>query len=492
MAESLTGEQKLRIVLESIIRNVPKAEQCEKYNVSEEEFDSWRERLMKDGGKIYESSPVQDIPMGFDPPPRQGKSSGVLLGLSVLVNLVLVCLAAAFGLGWIKWGEKSSPDELPAKEQDSQASSKDTSSVNVVAKNVKPVNDLDDLLNPSESRPVSSNPPLELPPSSGASTTTSLSPAGGKPRNPKPPIFSGVPGMPRPTFEVNAFGFRTPGRLVVFALDVSRYMTNGVEARGRFRTIKQELVDAISGLSVNSHFNLLLFRNLREIEMLGKTILPASHANKGLAIKWLKDIGEPWENQGETRSRHFDERDIFDKPPKGAVGPWYALYCAIRCYKPDAVFLMTGDCSSMRPQEFSEVEWQGLDVAQGDRSADWDKWRKETETLRLTAVKWLRLQGDEGALLPPSQEAQEVLALRKLQLAMPPQPSGSPDSSWPWREVYGKFRSGLRMESTSLPIVNFIVSLPDGVAWSEELTETVKEFAASADGKLTFLGPTIP
>ena len=39
MAEELTGEEKLRIVLESIIRSVPKAEQCEKYNVSEDDFD---------------------------------------------------------------------------------------------------------------------------------------------------------------------------------------------------------------------------------------------------------------------------------------------------------------------------------------------------------------------------------------------------------------------------------------------------------------------
>ena len=34
----LTGEQKLRIVLESIIRKIPKEEQCQKYGISEEDF----------------------------------------------------------------------------------------------------------------------------------------------------------------------------------------------------------------------------------------------------------------------------------------------------------------------------------------------------------------------------------------------------------------------------------------------------------------------
>ena len=53
MAE-LSGEQKLRIVLESIIRNVPKEEQCKKYGVTEQDFQSWHDHLIKDGGKIFE------------------------------------------------------------------------------------------------------------------------------------------------------------------------------------------------------------------------------------------------------------------------------------------------------------------------------------------------------------------------------------------------------------------------------------------------------
>ena len=40
MSAEFSGEQKLRIVLESIIRNAPKGEQSKKYGVTEEEFQS--------------------------------------------------------------------------------------------------------------------------------------------------------------------------------------------------------------------------------------------------------------------------------------------------------------------------------------------------------------------------------------------------------------------------------------------------------------------
>ena len=56
MSENFSGEQKLRIVLESIIRNVPRSEQSKKYGVSEEEFQSWHDHLIKNGGNIFDSS----------------------------------------------------------------------------------------------------------------------------------------------------------------------------------------------------------------------------------------------------------------------------------------------------------------------------------------------------------------------------------------------------------------------------------------------------
>ena len=74
-------------------------------------------------------------------------------------------------------------------------------------------------------------------------------------------------------------------------------MTRGNRV-GRFRELKNKLQLAISGLSAKSYFNLLIFRNLREVEMFGKTILPANPTNKSDSpSKWLKEIGEPYENK---------------------------------------------------------------------------------------------------------------------------------------------------------------------------------------------------
>ena len=53
MAE-FSGEQKLRIVLESILRKVPKEDQCKKYGISEKEFDSWNDKLINEGGQIFD------------------------------------------------------------------------------------------------------------------------------------------------------------------------------------------------------------------------------------------------------------------------------------------------------------------------------------------------------------------------------------------------------------------------------------------------------
>lgn len=86
-------------------------------------------------------------------------------------------------------------------------------------------------------------------------------------------------------------------------------MTRGNRV-GRFRELKNKLQLAISGLSAKSYFNLLIFRNLREVEMFGKTILPADSTNKSMAIKWLNEIGEPYENKQAASIRRPNDSDI--------------------------------------------------------------------------------------------------------------------------------------------------------------------------------------
>ena len=82
-----TGEQKLRIVLESILRDVPKSEQCKKYGITEAEFDSWNHKLITDGGRIYdEYKPASSVERG--PLLLKMKSYGKIgIILSILANL---------------------------------------------------------------------------------------------------------------------------------------------------------------------------------------------------------------------------------------------------------------------------------------------------------------------------------------------------------------------------------------------------------------------
>ena len=54
MPAEFTGEQKLRIVLESIIRGIPKEDQCKKYSISPEQFQAWHDHLIQKGGQIFE------------------------------------------------------------------------------------------------------------------------------------------------------------------------------------------------------------------------------------------------------------------------------------------------------------------------------------------------------------------------------------------------------------------------------------------------------
>ena len=474
MAEQIQGEEKLRIVLESIIRNVPKEEQCEKYGVTEQEFETWRETLMRDGGKIYDAPEPVVVKAGV-----AGLFTKLIFAMSVVANLVLVGGVVAWKMGWLGTVDKPEPEVAGAPGDGSP----------------DPVSSLlDDSPAPAGASRPSAPPRTPDPPEPGASVSRppvrppsgDFSPTVSVPENPRAPMLSSG-GAPR--FSIDAFGMNVPGRNVVFALDLSDYMTNTVQAQTRFRTLKTQLRAAVSGLSVNARFNLLLFRGLREVEMMGRTSLPANQENKGVALAWLRDVGEPGENESETRNRHYTESDLLDRPPEGVVGPWYALAAAMN-FDPGVVFVLTGDCSTLRPADFSVVDKGDLNVAAGgNRSARWKDWNEQVTTLRLTAVKWLQASKEEQELLPADAKTLETLALRRLGVSLPPEPAGSSDSSWPWKQVYDKFQAGLRASGASqLPITHFIVTLPEGGRWPADLTEAAREFARANQGGLIFRG----
>jgi len=97
MAEELSGEHKLRIVLESILRDIPKGEQCQKYGISEDEFQGWHDHLITNGGKIFEPdfgktrTRVRKVH-------QMSSLSKTLLVLSLLVNLAAMIFVAVWKL----------------------------------------------------------------------------------------------------------------------------------------------------------------------------------------------------------------------------------------------------------------------------------------------------------------------------------------------------------------------------------------------------------
>ena len=113
MAE-FSGEQKLRIVLESILRNVPKGEQCQKYGITEAEFDRWNHKLITDGGKIYDE--YKPVTSGYRGPLMAKLRALAKIGiiLSILINLGCLCALGVWFL--IDEEEEFEPKEFVVQE----------------------------------------------------------------------------------------------------------------------------------------------------------------------------------------------------------------------------------------------------------------------------------------------------------------------------------------------------------------------------------------
>ena len=97
MANEFSGEQKLRIVLESIIRNVSKSEQSKKYGVPEEEFQKWHDHLIQNGGKLFETSLTSKSTVRSKRV-KKSKGSKFLLFMSTLINLGLIAFGAYYAI----------------------------------------------------------------------------------------------------------------------------------------------------------------------------------------------------------------------------------------------------------------------------------------------------------------------------------------------------------------------------------------------------------
>ena len=480
MAE-FSGEQKLRIVLESIIRNVPKEEQCKKYGVTEQDFQTWHDHLIKHGGKIFEPDSEQKRER-VRKIRKAGPFTKAVLTISLLVNLS----------GLIVWGvfryleESRSPVAFAKEEQVSELDSpvnlsEGSDSFAVFDGSPSLYESQGNELLRDISVPSSTEQPLDL-------ENLLASPLELPAATILPPV-----APPDLSSEVTFLNQVYEGRHVVFLLDAGLYMLKGDGAVTKFEKMKDALLSSIVNLSPNAYFNLLLYWNLREVSSLGKTILRASQENKKYAIDWITGLDSEPEKLKENRNQYYPKELLYAKPLPGVVGPWYGLTTAIS-YDPDLVFVLSGNMPAFSPDEVPKSHYQSLGINPSVKSMDSSGARDlsdpfVTPLVRETATKWFVSLQTTPSISADSQDTEE-LALKRLGI-FGAQEIALTSSQIPWDRAFDNFLTGLEVSFDKIPKTHFFLSLPDHSAWPTRLTDTVREFAESSKGSF-ILNPDFP
>jgi len=286
----LSGEQKLRIVLESIIRKVPKEEQCKKYGISEAEFLSWQEHLTTNGGKIFEPN-FGSSKKRVKTIQKMGKFARFSFTLSILINLGLITVAGVF---YFTQTDKVSSVEVVKDSKFSEDSP---------LHSAEPDNDFSEMAD-SKDEEISSVSPSQVDQlltsamdEKSISAKADLETLLAKPLElPTPKVLSPVDALPEISSEVSFLNKVYEGRHVVYILDVGDYVLQGEGAAQRFEKMKDAVLSSLVTLSPNSYFNLVLYWNLRETSALGKTILKANRENVKYAIDWITGLGSSIED----------------------------------------------------------------------------------------------------------------------------------------------------------------------------------------------------
>ena len=485
MAE-FSGEQKLRIVLESILRNVPKGEQCQKYGITEAEFDKWNHKLITDGGKIYDeykpASSVYRTP--FMANLRGLAKIGIIL--SILINLGGIC---AFGVWFFSAEEEQFvqddtvnreivedvPPNLPDYENplfgsESQSSNNETKYEG---------DDLESFISGFDSPMEDSSPGLE---------SLLADPL----KIPTPGVLAPV-NQENLNAEVTLFNKVYKGKHVVYVLDTSLYMIEDNSSSQRFQEMRNEVMDSIINLSTNSYFNLVLYWNLREAAALGRTIIRANQENKKLALDWLGSLDGDYQELKVTRNRFYQKETLFANPLPGIIGPWYGVSTAVS-YDPDIIFVLSGNTAAFSPQEVPNSHYSRLGInPQSIRSAPSDinlnKSSQVSDLTRQTAFKWLS-SIEPVSKLPSNPTEVEEIALKRLGLwGASATSSGGMDI--PWKKVFEFFLTGLEFNFSEVPRSHFFVYLPEHTVWPNDLSRTVQDFAISSKGSFV-INPDLP
>ena len=481
----LSGEQKLRIVLESIIRKVPKEEQCRKYGISEQEFLSWQDQLTKNGGRIFEPG-FKSNRSSQMPKNRSGISpvTKAILIVSLLFNVGLVTVASV-----LYWTENDKPledqavvDTIASSDSPLHSSQPDTDFLNPESlieeeakPMVKPAGEIDDLLSGSSSRASSTG---------DADLETLLA----KPMElPVPRVIPPADSLVDVSSEVTFLDKIYEGRHVVYILDVGDYVLQGEEAIERFEKMKDAVLSSMVTLSPNSYFNLVLYWNLRETSALGKTILKANRDNIKYAIDWITGLGSSLENLRENRNQFVPKELLYSKPLPGVVGPWFGLGVGIT-FDPDLIFVLSGNSTAFPMSAVPKSHFNGLELNQRSllkgtaQTVSSQPASLLSDLTRQTARKWLVSMEPPGSL-PDNVLEIEKIALRRLGLSEE-FAQAKTTVSIPWEKVFENFLSSLEVNAQMIPQTNFFLCLPPHIRWPNDLFNTASEFAESSKGGL--------
>ena len=479
-----TGEQKLRIVLESILRDVPKSEQCKKYGITEAEFDSWNHKLVTDGGRIYdEYKPASSVERG--PLLLKMKSYGKIgIILSILANLGALLFLAV----WLSIDneEKVEPLETVVEIVENVPGAYSEIENPLVVGNERlntgeilpDKEDLESLVAGFDSAAEDSALPLE----SLLADPLSL---------PSPEVLT--PVNPEDlNVEIMLFDKVYQGKHVVYVLDASVYMVENNASAQRFEKMRSALMDSIINLSTNSYFNLVIYWNLREAAALGRTIIRANQENKKLAIDWLSSLSGDAIELKEKRNRFYQKELLFANPLPGIIGPWYGVSTAVS-YDPDVIFVLSGNTAAFVPGEVPKSHYSrlGVNPLRSPISIDQNVTRIETvsDITRQTAFKWLS-SIEALTNLPSSPAEVEEIALKRLGL-WGTSLSANGGIPIPWKKVFEFFLTGLEFNFSEVPRSHFFVYLPEHTAWPHDLSRTVQDFAISSKGSFV-INPDIP
>ena len=486
MPAEFTGEQKLRIVLESIIRGVPKEEQCQKYGISPEQFQSWHDHLIKNGGKIYES---KSSSQSRSPRVRKVKYVPWYVKLFLILSLFTNLAAAiVWGVWYLSVANGIEQGDLSLAGMISESSSDESeferNSSSSVQENALGTNsELDELIaqvdgfEKGESGLGESSLRQDAPLVKGSEADLdSLLVA--------PLTLPNPPSSFALEHRVEFLDQSYEGKHVVYVVDVGAYQLKGPNAVQRLEEMKLAVLESLTKLSSNSYFNLVLCWNLRDAHALGKTILRANDENKRYATEWITSLGSTPALLKEGRNQFYPKELLYAQVLPGVIGPWYGLATAAS-YDPDIVFFLAGNMPDFSPDEVSRNDYNGLGINHSADSLNSPQTagvsEQFTSLVRKTAAYWLvALQSERN--LPEDQEELEDIAMRRLSLDNMEPDLISRKFSIPWDKAFDNFLAGLEMGIAKIPQVHVFQTLSEHTKWPTDLQKTMAEFCDSTKG----------